>query len=156
MNVRIKSTAGCFAFSIMEVLVAMTITCIVLLAFYAGLSQSFSTMSAARENLRATQIMVEKLEAIRLYNWDQLNKSGFLPTTFTDTYYPTTNSSTSGGAIYSGQVIITNCPVGTSYATNMKMITIRVTWNSGQITRNREMTTYVSQNGLQKYLYYAY
>jgi hypothetical protein len=35
----------------------------------------------------------------------------------------------------------------------MKKITITVTWASGAVLRNRTLSTYVSRNGLQNYIY---
>src|SRR5687767_14388252 len=63
------------AFSIIEVLVALAIAGVLFTSLYAGISAGFVVIETARENLRATQIMVEKLETIRLYTWEQITLS---------------------------------------------------------------------------------
>src|SRR5947208_3666196 len=89
------------AFSLVETVVGMGIMGTVATALFAGFTGGFFTMQMARENQRATQIILEKTETIRLYNWDQINTSGFIPSTFTASYDPQgTNSST--GTIYNG------------------------------------------------------
>jgi hypothetical protein len=35
----------------------------------------------------------------------------------------------------------------------MRMIRIGLTWTSGNVTRKREMITYVSKYGMQNYIY---
>lgn len=144
--------------TLIEAIVSMAIFGISFVSLYAGMSMSFSIIGNARENLRATQIMVEKTETIRLYSWDQINTAGFIPATFTEYYDP---SSTSGGSsgntngiAYSGRVIIGNGPSGQSYSADMKRVTISVSWTSaGGRTHSRSMNTYVTRNGLQNYIY---
>ena len=141
--------------TLIEAIVSMGVFGISFVSLYAGMSMSFSIIGNARENLRATQIMVEKTETIRLYSWDQINTAGFIPATFTEYYDPSggTNSSTSGVA-YSGRVTIANGPSGHSYSADMKRVTISVSWNAaGGRTHSRSMNTYVTRNGLQNYIY---
>ena len=64
-----------------------------------------------------------------------------------------TNTSPSG-FVYTGTVSVTNSPLSeTTYADDLRMIQIDLTWTSGNITRARQMTTYVSKYGLQNYVY---
>ena len=65
----------------MEVLVAVAIIGTVFVSLYLGMTQGFAIVQVARENLRATQILQEKTEIIRLYTWDQINTAGFIPPT---------------------------------------------------------------------------
>lgn len=121
-------------------------------ALYAGIAFGFNTIKFARENTRATQIMLEKMEIIRLYRWEQLTSNGFVPTnTFTVPYYSI--GGTNSGLLYTGIVSITDTPLTTSYATNMKQISITLNWSTGKTPRSRSMTTYVSQNGMQSYVW---
>ena len=118
-----------------------------------GISSGFSVLSAARENLRATQVMVEKLETIRLYNWDQLNNlnSFTMQTNFTEYYnYKDTNY----GLTYQMALAIENTGLTETYAPQMRKITVTVNWTSLSGTpRNRSMTTFYTQNGLQAYAF---
>jgi uncharacterized protein (TIGR02598 family) len=138
-------------FSIVEGSVAMGIVGIVFVSLLAGFTSGFSLIRQARENVRATQILQEKLEMMRLYNWDQITTNGFIPTNFV-AYFDPTNSSTNG-IIYSGKVTITGTPVTEAYSNNLRQVMVEVTWISGQITRKRQMATFVSRYGLQNYIY---
>jgi type II secretory pathway pseudopilin PulG len=138
------------AFSLVEVTVGMGVVGMSVAALFSGFTSGFFTIQMARENLRATQIMLEKMETIRLYSWDQINAPNFIPSGFTNYYDP--NSSKKGVA-YIGLMIITNAPVTSTYSNDMKQITVRVAWQTGGINRTREFTTYVARNGLQGYIY---
>lgn len=136
--------------SLLEALVAMAIFGVTFFSLYAGISQGFSIIGNARENLRATQIMVEKMETIRLYSWHQLNTSGFIPATFTEKYKP---SDDDGGLSYQGTMTISAGPSGRTYSADLRRVTVGLTWNSGGRTHTRTMTTYVTKHGLQNYIY---
>jgi len=144
-----RAAAG--AFSFIEVMMAAGVVGIVFVALYAGLGAGFGVISLARENLRATQIMQEKFETLRLYNWNQINSNGFIPPTFTSSFYPV--GKTNVGVTYSGTMVITNFPTTESYATNMRRVILTVTWTSGQFQRSRQMETAVARYGLQNYIY---
>jgi len=109
----------------------------------------------ARENLRATQILQEKMETMRVYNWDQINASGFVPTTFSEPFYAV-DEDDNGGFNYTGSVLITNAPASlssTSYASDLRMVIIQVQWTVGEAVRRREARSLVSQYGLHSYVY---
>ena len=48
---------------------------------------------------------------------------------------------------------IAAAPFSESYAQHLKVIKIDLNWTSGNITRSRQMTSYVSKFGLQNYVY---
>src|SRR3954468_16463899 len=58
--------ASVSAFTLIETVVATMLAGIMLPTLYAGLASGFSIVQAARENLRATQILVQRMEAVRL------------------------------------------------------------------------------------------
>jgi len=138
--------------NIPEVMVAVGVLGILLVSLYAGITTGFAVLRVARENLRATQILEEKMEVIRLIKWDDV-KPGFIPTTFTAPFDATSPTNGSGAFAYEGTVLVTNAPVSGSYADKLRMIQIDLTWQSGNVTRHRQMTTYVSKYGLQNYIY---
>jgi prepilin-type N-terminal cleavage/methylation domain-containing protein len=145
------SLASKAAFSLVEVLVGMGVAGIMLASLYAGFSSGFSITQATRENLRATQIMLEKTEVLRLYSWSQLHQPGFIPAKFTAPYYSAgTNSS---GIVYYGKITFAPPPFNVSYSHNMMQVSIDVTWNSSGVARHRSMTTIIARDGLQNYLY---
>lgn len=138
-------------FTILELLVAMVIAGIVSVSLYAGLAQCFSSVQSSRHRLRATQILTEKLEVIRLYNWHQVNTPGFVPTTFKEYYQPATNSNR--GIVYTGTITITNAPVQSAYADIMRKAIMEVTWVSSGSTQELRMETLISQYGIQNFIY---
>lgn len=141
------------AFTLVESVFALAMAVIMFGALYTGLAFGFSMIKSARENSRATQIMVEKMETIRLYTWSQITNPGFVPTEkFTVPYYAV-GPSNNTGLLYTGQISIADCQLGTSYANNMKKITIQLNWQQGETNRSRSMTSYVTRNGLQNYVW---
>jgi uncharacterized protein (TIGR02598 family) len=142
-----RSEAG---FSIVEGTVAMGIIGVLFVALLAGFTSGFSVIRLARENVRATQILQEKMETVRLFNWDQINTAGFIPTSFTNSFDPTNSSK---GVIYRGTVTITNAPLTEIYTNKIRQVIVDLNWTSGTVNRSRRMTTLVSRNGLQNYIY---
>ncbi len=135
-------------------MVAVAIIGVEFVTLYLGMTQGFAIIQLARENLRATQVLQEKMETIRLYSWEQINTSGFIPLTFQAAFYPA-GSQTNQGVMYQGTITITNTPVGASsgYGNDLKLVLVQVNWTSGRIQRQREMRTLVSQYGLHNYIY---
>ena len=140
------------AFTLMDALVAMMILGGLIVTLYSALTWGFSVIRIARENLRATQILAEKMETVRLYNWDQVTSNGFIPLTFTVPYYPA-GSGQSSGVKYFGYMFVTPSWVDTSYENDMRRVYVYIWWQSGKLTRVRLWQTYVSRYGLQNYIY---
>jgi len=143
--------SGIEAFSIIEAMVAVAILGVVFVSLYTGISNGFAFAKVTRENLRATQILQEKMETVRLYTWDQLTTSGFVPTNFVEGFY--SSGTNNGGLVYTGRVAIASAPVTEAYSNNMKMVTIYLSWKSGRVVRNRQMQTLTAKHGLQNYIY---
>jgi len=154
---------GVRAFTLVEVMIAACIMSIVFAALYAGISTTFSMMDATRENLRATQIMVSRLEGLRLCAWTsgQLFNTNVVTPNFTDSFYPLgLKTSTNNGTVYTGTMSVTtnftlNPPA--TYQDKLAKVTVSVTWTSSRgntiNTHQRSVTTYVAQYGMQNYIY---
>ena len=136
-------------FTLLETLVAMTILTFVVVSLYAAFSFGFACINVAREDLRADQVLVQKLETLREYDWSSLTNG-----------YVLTNSiavfSSEGGIEYGVTMSITPAPVTESYSNTLRQVTASVFWSSGGrfgsgVDHRRSMTTLVSQNGLQTY-----
>jgi type II secretory pathway pseudopilin PulG len=140
------------AFSLVEALIATLVLAISFVSLFAAFSTGFAAVEVSRENLRATQVLLEKLETIRLYSWTQINQSGFIPSTFSAPFNPSTNAT--GGFTFNGTVTITNSPVSEAYSDDLKLVTVQVNWTSARIARKAAMSTLVSRYGLQNYIYY--
>lgn len=141
------------AFSVIEVVWSMAIVGVVFVSLYAGISNGFAIIELARENLRGTQIMVEKMETIRLYTWDQITNGGFIPATFEDYYYPSNAAGGNGGIKYRGVTTIGAAPFVNGYSGNIKQVTVDIYWTSAQVPRHRQVRTLVSRYGLQNYIW---
>ena len=145
---RLKSAA----FSLIEASVGMGVLGTVMVALFSGFTTGFFTMQMARENLRATQILLEKMETIRLYSWDQINTPGFIPTYFSAQYDPQAQSG-ARGLTYSGSMVVTNAPISSTYAPDMKLVTVTLNWKTGNLSRTRQFSSYISRYGMQDYIY---
>jgi type II secretory pathway pseudopilin PulG len=153
-------TAQQSGLTFVDVIMATAVISIMSLGVVGSLTYGFFVMQMARENQRATQVMLEKVETLRLYNWDQVNSNGFIPTNFTDVYDPQASSGRQG-VTYTGTLTIadfTNATSGSisappSYSTNMRQVTLTVNWNTRNINRSRSLTTYIARDGMQNYVY---
>jgi hypothetical protein len=116
-----------------------------------GLTTGFFTIRMARENLRATQIMLEKAETLRLYSWNQITNTTYIKRDFTVPYDP--NSTNGKGAIYAGTIEIEPADISADYSDDLKLVTIRVSWKTGGLSRSREFRSLVSRHGMQDYIY---
>jgi prepilin-type N-terminal cleavage/methylation domain-containing protein len=143
-------------YTLMEVVMAVALLAIMMISLYGGISSGFAVVELARENLRGTQIMLERMEGIRLYNWNQLIYSNMIPASFTSYYYPLATNGESKGLAYSGTMVITNAVLTppSTYSDSMRLVRVSLVWTNGNIRRTRSMSTYVSKNGVQNYVYY--
>ena len=132
------------AFTLAETVVATLLLTLVLVALYAAFSFGFGTIKLSQEDLRADQILVQKLETLRVYDWSKIT-SGYIPTDLTESF------STDGGVTYDVAIEVTPAPVIESYSDTLRQVTVSLSWESGGVMRNRSMTTFVSKDGLQTY-----
>src|SRR2546430_7029142 len=140
------------AYTVMEVLLAVAVAGVVFVTLYVGMPQGFAIVKTGRENLRATQILEEKMEIIRLYTWPQINTAGFIPQSFTNYFYPEGTQNTLRTA-YIGTVRLSPSGFTEAYSNDLQLVTVTVNWQSGNVQRTRTMYTYVSQYGLHDYIY---
>lgn len=150
-------------FTLPEGLFGMAIMGILFVTLYTGMTTGFDSIRSSRENLRATQILLEKFETIRLYNWDQVNSNGFIPTNFVAYFDPkwnlSTNASTNAwenidrGTVYTGRVSITPAAITEAYSNDLRTITVELTWTSGNRECRRSLSSHIARYGLQNYVY---
>ena len=150
-------------FTLSEVLIAVAILGVSFISLYTGMSAGFAMTQVSRENLRATQIMVEKMEGIRLFNWNQVTASNMIPTQFTTRYYPGLAGDQAKGITYSGTIVVTNLASmpysmqywpSKTYDDKLRTVSVQVDWKSGEVQRTRYMSTLVSRDGLQNYVFH--
>jgi prepilin-type N-terminal cleavage/methylation domain-containing protein len=142
------------AFTIAEVLVAVCILGIAAISLYGGFATGFMLVDSTRQELRATQILTQKAEALRLCSWSSLTN---FPVTFSESYDPT---SPNAGILYVGTVTTdaaTVIPNSAAYRSNMCTATINLYWTNYSGTRkivhNRTSQTLIARYGIQNYVW---
>ncbi|HEU5395840.1 MAG TPA: hypothetical protein VFV81_01645 [Verrucomicrobiae bacterium] len=157
------------AMTLVEVLIAAGLAAIILTSLYLGIATNFSILNTTRQNLRATQVMISKLEEVRLCAWstNQLFNSSIVLPKFTDNFYPDgLNNTTNLGVTYYGTITIsTNASAfqatfGTNkvaplYLGGLAVVTVTLHWTNGfvlKVGHTRSMSTVVAQNGIQNYV----
>jgi hypothetical protein len=154
---------GTLAYTLAEIMISIFILSVMVISLYAGFYSGFSIVKLSRENLRATQILVQKMEDVRILTWSQIttSNSSYWKSTFVDYYNPSGTNNNTYGAYYNGTVSVaaaTNIPA--AYSANMKSITVTVYWtnstansSTNKIVRSRQMQTLVARYGMQDYIY---
>lgn len=132
-------------------MVATLIVGIMFTGLYAGISQGMSVINSARQNLRATQIMADTMEVLRLYTWEQVNSNGFIPSTVYVPFFP--DSTNSSSLRVKADITISDSGFRQPYSNNVKKITVDLSWTNSAGLQKRSMSTYVARNGLQNYVY---
>ena len=135
----------------MEVMLAVVIVGVEFVSLYVAISQGFAVVQSARENLRATQIMQEQVEIVRVLDWDKVTTNAS-PWSFSANFYPA--GGTNLGIVYLGKIDVTAAPVPAAYSADMRLVIVSLSWTNGansRLTRNRELRTLVSRYGLHNY-----
>jgi hypothetical protein len=144
------------AFTVIDAVMAVLVLATVGSAFCTSVSCGFIVLQTTREDVRATQILMQKMEAVRLCTWSELTNSIFIEN------YDPLGGTNQIGTVYYGNLSInaaTNIPSNLSYSANMAMVTVNLNWtnyNRGvAIPHNRQMQTQVARYGLQNYIWGA-
>ena len=136
-------------FTLIEVIFAVAIVGVLVISLYGSLATSVALVRSCQENERVTQILSEKMDTVRLYNWTQMT-NGFVLTNFILGINPLDSGSL---PYYTGRISIVNAPISESYSSNLLQVTISVDWVSGGTRpQSRMMNTYVAKYGLQSYI----
>ena len=151
---RCRATRRNAGFTLIEALICFVVFAIFFVALFSGLTWIVSTVQAARETVRATQIMEDKLDTVRLYSWNQITTPGFITNQFYESFSPAgALSSKSAGLTYTGRITIATAPLSESYNTNLLRITVDLDWPGATAVRHGQSSTFVSQYGMQGYIY---
>lgn len=144
-------------YTLVEVLCSVFIAAIMVTVLFVGFDNGFAILRTTREDLRATQILLQKTEAVRLLTWQQLSNC---PATFQEYYIPGA-AATNSGTLYWGTISTTaeatNIPNSVPYKADLHLITVTVQWTnsigSQQVPHFRQMQTLSARNGMQNYLF---
>ena len=142
------------AFTLVESMVALMVAAVMFTALYSGFIFSYAALKLDREDLRATQILLQRMETLRLTSFSAIQGG-----TLTEYYDPNGQTNSSYGAAYT-VTITTNAPTSTDmpvqpvyYMSKMLKITATATWTNANKLRTRSLQTYASQGGIQSYIY---
>lgn len=145
-----RATSGV---SLIEVVMAVCVVGLVSAGLMGSISCGFTMLSRTRENQRATQVMLEKVETLRLYSWSQINSNGFVPTKFTELLNPL-DVDKKNPPLITGTMAVEKFPFATSYSNSVKQVRLTLEWRGvGNIQRKREFKTYIAKDGMQNYVY---
>src|SRR5258706_6677168 len=90
------------AFSLVEAMIASGLLGFVVLSLYGAFSFGFMTIRASQEDIRANQILMQKVETIRVYHWSKIFTNGYLPDTFQAGY--SVSNGVTNGVIFDGTI----------------------------------------------------
>ncbi len=145
-----RTTSGV---SLIEVVMAVCVVGLVSAGLMGAISCGFTMLSRTRENQRATQVMLEKVETLRLYSWSQINSNGFVPAKFTELLNPL-DADEKNPALITGTMSVEKFPFTTSYSNSLKQVRMTIEWRgTGNLLRKREFTTFIAKDGMQNYVY---
>ena len=137
--------------TLVEILMAGAVLGIMASGIFGSFRYGLFTLQLLRENQRATQIILENFETLRLYNWEQLTNGVY---TLPDEFYDPQGAAGCQGTTYNGTVSITNCTLLSSYAARLRQVTVTLNWTTrGTIPHNRSITTYIAKDGIQNYVW---
>ena len=141
-------------FTLAETLVALLTGALMLAALYASFAFGYSAVKLTQEDLRATQILVQRMEILRLTSFSEIQNG-----TSTDYYDPSAVNDAKAGTVYT-ITVTTNAPTSSDmpvqpvyYMNKMRKVTVTATWTNSNKLRTRSLLTYASQNGIQSYVY---
>ena len=147
------------AFFLLEATIGMALLGLIFMALYTGLVTTTFSVQLSRENLRATQIMAEKLDTLRLYGWKKIIEEDpfYMQRGVVDVPVYSDDPSKAGNdataRVFDTEILIEPAPFTEAYAVDMRMVTVKLTWATGKMKRTRSMSTLISKHGLFKYVY---
>jgi hypothetical protein len=151
---------GQSAYSLVEVMMGAAAMMVVFVTIFGVMTVCLFISGTSRENLRATQIMLDKMEGIRLYSPSQLTNTSFLLQSFTNWASETNNIGLPNvqgyGVMYTGTITIAPVSFATSYSSNMSQVTVNIGWVSGGaggLAHTRSMSTFYANQGLYNYVW---
>ena len=145
-------SVGQDGYTLPELLVATFVLGVFVISLYAGFGSGFGLLRLVREDARATEIIQQKIETLRLCPWSDLPA---FPTSFKEPYDPLASTNDPQAIIFNGTVSLTTPDFTVSYATNLRLVTITVFWtnrDSGKtIVHTNQGQTQIARYGMQSY-----
>lgn len=131
------------AFTLVEVMVAMTVLILVFVSTISAITIGFRVMEDARMNTLASQVLQSEMENIRLKNWTQVSA---LPASEPFTVESSINSTRFDHFTCTRTI--------SSLNSDLKLVVLALNWISmdGR-SHDRRYVTVVGKNGLNDYFY---
>jgi Tfp pilus assembly protein PilV len=153
-----RSGRDAAAFTFPEVLCAAMLIGVAMATIFLSLGQGYTFTQENSCNIRATQILNQQLETIRLYTWDQITNGSYIATAFTNYYYPNGDSNGNVGITFTGTLNIANASLTENYSNYLRQVTVTINWNPGSnwttgFQHQLQGSTFVCQYGMQNYIY---
>ena len=142
-------------FTLPEAMIGVLLAAMMIVALYGCFASGFSMLRVSREDLRATQIILQRMERIRLCTFDQVKDPKINPPVVVEYFDPVHETKGGGGIAYTVTFTNNYPPMGTvplGYRTNMLLVTVSASWLSGKNKHSRSMQTYVARDGIEKYV----
>jgi prepilin-type N-terminal cleavage/methylation domain-containing protein len=137
-------------FTLVETIVAVALGAIMLGALYSCFGLGFTVVRNTREDLQATQVLLTRVERARLCTWSQVTDPNVNPPSSPE-YFDGKNKRTPCTVTFNAVVP----PVGSlpeDYRNDVMLVTVGVTWTSGNHKHTRSMQTYVSRQGMNSFV----
>jgi len=146
-----------------KMLVGVAFVGVVVLLLYGAFSVGFPVIQSTRENLRATRIVMQKAEALRLFAWSQVcDPNSDRKPLFVEPQDSPGVASSRGDVQYSGY-ITAGAPAAGDLAdpsrSHMRPVTVTVCWTNSHggkpVVQTRQIQTRLARNGMPKYIWGA-
>src|SRR2546425_389426 len=95
-----RARKASFGFTLVETMVATMVAATMLSAHYLAFASGFAIVTVTREDLRASQIMLQRMETIRLCGYSDLTNAAKYPPSVTQYYDEKGQTNGNGGAAY--------------------------------------------------------
>lgn len=131
------------AFTLVEVMVAMTVLVLVFASTVSALTVAFRVVEDSRMDTLASQILQSEMENIRLKNWSEMEA---LPAS--DTFTVDSMLADASFHRFTCQRTVTNL------GSNLKQVVLTASWTGTDgVPRTRRYLTYIGEGGLNDYFY---
>jgi hypothetical protein len=143
------------AFTLVETVIAVLLATMMLTALYTCFASGWSLIQITGQDLRATQILLQRMERVRLCDFTQIKDTGLNPSSSVEYFDPKDQGTGGGGVAYTVTFASTTPSSGSlpeAYRMNMLLVTVGTCWTNGTRVYNRSMQTYVAKDGMQSYV----
>ena len=146
-----------------KMLVGVAFVGVVVTLLYGAFSVGFPAIQSTRENLRASQIVMQKAEALRLFTWSQVCDTNPHPARlFVEPKDSPGVSGSSGSVQYAGYgsaAVPATGELANASPRHLRTVTVTVCWTNSDgakpVVHRRDMQARLARNGTPKYIWGA-